>query len=607
MDIQPEVIFHENIYNNNREIKAVLYPEGQRKHSGVVISEFFGISVEFICEDPDAVAIIETLNDERVEIIKSGEKKIIMSSGDSEDMLVPDEYLIKVESQYGNFESIYEIDQKKYSVNFVKNLRSCLEDLLKGLTFQIEKRKSGNYTESSELLPPAIFIFDKILEKNQLLSYYLDSINSNPLTDVIKVHKEQIGSRISDSKSQRWLVGKGASKNSNSYLPTFVYEKRTSLNVNNIENKWVMKILKYLRTSLRTLELNLEEQLKNKKNEYQKIDLQKNRAYADFSKSSKYLWYNQNDFKKGRQKLKEDYNNYERKVIEKDKEIKTLKDKKEKLKKISTILSRFMSIDWLKELDDRATNKITIRLIKDPRYNFLYKLYMELKLLENENSKVDKTVYPRKRNYLLVEYYAVALCIDILEKLNFQWIKGWKADDLNLLEIDLPSGTVMHFENNTHRIELAYDLEIDRSHSIDQDGSYSRFTGEVHRKPDILLSLHNKKNNTVERALVIEVKYRSFKYLWNKDVETKVMEQCKAYKNIEYYDSFTGITERKVNKVIVFYPKQIGAKPVELKSGKSIVFIQIEPNEPNSGELAFGYNELLDQIKGFLGMEGELA
>lgn len=607
MDIQPKVIFYETVYNKIREINAVLYPEGQRKHSGVIISEFFGISVEFICDDPDAIASIETLNDARIEIVKPGDRKVIMNSGDSEDMLVPDEYLIKVESRYGNFESIYEIDQKKYSINFVKNLRICLEDLLKGLTFQIEKRKSGNYTDSLEQLPPVIFIFDKILERAQLLSYYLESISNNPLTDVIKVHKEQIGSRVSDSKSQRWLLGKGASKNSNLHLPTFVYEKKTSLNINNIENKWLLKILKYLRTALRTLEVNIDEQLKNKTIEYQKIDSQKSKAYNDFSKSSKYVWYNQNDFKKGRQKLQEDYDNYKNRIIEKDKELKILKDKKEKVKKTSMMIVRFMDMEWLNDLDDRATNKITIRLLKDVRYSFLYKLYMELKVLENENSNIDKTVYPRKRNYLLVEYYAVALCIDIFEKLNFQWIKGWKADDLNLLEIDLPSGTIMCFENSTHRIELAYDREIDRSHSIDQDGSYSRFTGEVHRRPDILLSLHNKETETVERALVIEVKYRSFKYLWNKDVETKVMEQCKAYKNIEYYDASTGLTEHKLKKVIVFYPKQSGAKPVESKNGNSIVFIQIEPNEPGNEELAFGYNELSNQIKEFLGMEGVLT
>jgi hypothetical protein len=81
------------------------------------------------------------------------------------------------------------------------------------------------------------------------------------------------------------------------------------------------------------------------------------------------------------------------------------------------------------------------------------------------------------------------------------------------------------------------------------------------------------------------------------------MEQCRAYKNIQYYSSINKTTQHKVNHVVVLYPKQDGAKPVELKYGNSIVFIQIEPVDPDSDKLPFGYNELMEQIKNFVNLK----
>lgn len=602
MDTLPKVIFHEMSQNKIRKkMIASLYSEGDRRYSGVKISEFFGIMVEFITDDPDARLIVESLVNDGNIIVMPGQVKELMPEGDSEDMIVPDDYLIRVECTHGIYESYYEVEPKNFSMTNIRHIREYLEKLLKGLTLQIEKRKTGFYSDNTEQTPSMIFIFDKIIDRYTILVHHIESIINNPLTDIKKVYKEQIGSRRPDLKSQKWLSGKGASRNVNSHLATFVYEKKTYLSMNNTENKWVLKILTYFQRTLHSLAFGIDQYLMIKEIAYNDHQYQKDKLQSDLDKVLQNPFYSQqSDFKMGVKKLRDDLKKISIQLSLENKELNNSRERRSKLQRILITLERYLETDWFKEIDKNNTNKVTLRLLKDSRYAFLYKLYLELKNLENEDNKIDKLVYPRKRNYLLVEYYSVVLCIDILEKIGFQWTKGWKADTLNPLDINLPSGTIMRFDNETHWIELAYDTEVDRSHTIDQDGSYSRFVGELHRRPDIRLSLHNKKSEEVEGALIIEIKYRGFRYLWNNTVETNVMEQCRAYKNIQYYSSINKTTQHKVNHVLVLYPKQEGAKPLELKYGNSIVFIQIEPSDPESGNLPFGYNELTEQIIQFV-------
>lgn len=583
------------------EIAATLYPQGNELlHSGVQIEEFYGISVHFVSDDPNSRLYVERLAQDGEEEILPGEIKELMPEGDSEEMIVPGEYLIRLKTNEGKYESFYEISPKHYSESALRNLRNHLEKMLKGLTYQLKKRKSGLYTGQVEHLPSVVLIFDKILERYKPLLNRLESIMASPITDVVKEYRILVGSRRPDLKSQRWLAGKGISRNTNSSAPIHVYEKHSILTRNNIENRWVLRVLQYLSRTLRSLAIGIDEYVMLKKQAVSRLEKDRDDYLYQISKIRQNPFLASSDFRSGSYKLEKDLFGTEKELAVRRKELQDAIDRKLKLQRMLANLLRYEKSDWFQGIRSNKIEKVTFRLLRDPRYAYLYRFFRELKQLEKQETSTEKTIYPHKKNSLLFEYYAVSLCIEALKSNGFEWTQGWLAETLNPLIIDLPSGTKLRFENETHYVELVYDEEVERSQKVDQDDSYSRFVGGNHRRPDIRLSLHRKENNDIVSGLIIEVKYRRFHYLYNNDIETYVMEQCKSYRNIEFYDAEEKRYKKVFNRVVVLYPKQNRIKPVETRQASSIIFVQIEPSDPEEDERPFGYDKLQRLILEFL-------
>ena len=582
--------------------EAKLFPVGRSlKDSGVVIQEYFGFDISFESDDPDARLYVEKLVDDGEETILPGQTVSIMPPGNSEEMIVPGEYLLRMTTRSGTFEAFYTVVSKNYSTDAIRNMRFHLEKLLKGLTYQLERKRFGIYTSNIDLPPTAFFILDKIIENYNALRYYLDSINNNPITDVRKGYKEMVGSKRPDAKSIRWLLGKGASRSPTPSSPIVVNEKHTFLSSNNIENRWIVQIVQYLQRSLRLLAVCMKENVMAKEQQILKLMKEKLELEQKINRQLSNPLHTFSDYRKGINELIKSKERIEtEKIPQLQRELSVMNQKRQKLISITATLMQLEKNGWYQEVKNGKAEKATLRMLKDPRYSFLYNFYKELRQLEDEKVTNQKAVYPRKKNSLLLEYYTLSLVIDILLKQDYQWKEGWLADNPNPLLADLPSGEIMRFDADDHYILLSYDSEIERRSQIDSDSSYSRFVCGYDCRPDIRLSIHDKETDSILSAQIIEVKYRRFQYLYNKDIQTKVMEQCFRYNSIEYFDATTGRPRPIVDNVIVVYPRQERVPPVQGKQGNSIVFIQIEPCDPNTDQIPFGYEDLKDKILHFI-------
>jgi hypothetical protein len=606
MDTRPKIYFQEKINHVMKPPQiAILEPTGELQVTSIQIAEYYSVEVWIECEYKEAILEIERVETEELLRIPVGEKRMICSEGDSDDMIVPGDYSFRITTSTHIYEGLYRVSPKNMTWDNMAHLRAYLERFLTGLSYQLMKRSSGQYMDEQGHYPVALQIYHHIDSKFSRLRRELDSLFQDPNRHVVKVYQEQYGSRKPDARSMRWLSQKGLSKNSQPYSPTVVFEKKITLSANTPENQWVIWFLRFLQFSLRKLELSFHEHVlaaearwKHKKSKLEEAKRRQAMAQSDrFAKGIKRNLY----------RLNQEIERYGKEVDHLQVELERIKENMLHLKRMTASLARFDQSEWTNEVTvPSASPKVMQMMYKDPRYHFLYRMYQELTKMQRKEIAPRQTVFPSKKTSLLFEYYTLGLIIEILQFLSLEWTKGWLAETTNpfLLMGQLTSGEVLTFEHEDYFVEVAYDKEIE---SLSDRRDYSRFIANAHNMPDIRISVFRYTGELLG-SMIVEVKCRRFEYIYRDAFDTDVMEQLKAYKDIQYYDASKDDVEYPVRKVVTVYPKQSGAKPYDTKYFDKYVFIQIEPTDPDSEEKPFGYSHLHSTIEGFLQwIEGKIG
>ncbi|MBD8115017.1 DUF2357 domain-containing protein [Priestia megaterium] len=596
MDMHPKVtfIFKKGMYAQEKEAKI---DTSGITDSEVIIDEYHEFKVRFECKDPLSVLEIEHYEGIDLLIVKPGDEINLMKGGNTEDMFVPGHYPFKVTTRTNIYEGFYTIKSKHFSNDSLLNLRIYLEKMLRGLSYDLMRQRSGTFTNTMNLSPSIVQVYNHIADEYRKIKLNLDLISKDPITDITKKYMERLGSKRPDSKSLRWLSQKGISKNTNQLLPTIFNEKHTVLTVNTLENQWILFIVNYILRSLRQLEasftsniLNLEEKIIQKKEDIKKIkqEMASMRTYG-YTKISKQYESNIN---RSRAKIETLL-----KEIEKSRLI------KQEIRYMISTFSKFEDLRWMKEVSNQFPQKQTIRMLKDTRYAIVLRFYKELKKMKKKQASTKEKGIPFKRTWLLFEYYSLGLVIQSLQELGYVWIEGWLADrESPLLHLGtLASDTVLKFEKDDHYIEVAYDLEIETPNN---DTTYSRYVDSNGKRPDIRITVLNKNNEIYneQSAIVIDSKCRSHHYLFheNPNIFTDVMEQLNGYRRLEYYSSSLNRLIFPVSEVLCLYPKQSGAKPLTKRlMGENGIFIQVEPTDPSLDIKPFGYDLLHERLKLF--------
>lgn len=568
------------------------------------LREYNKIMVSFNSSDKSAYLEIDSSKSEIPLIIKEGDTDIVISEASfHEMMLTPGYYGLNVVTSFKNYSGLYLIVPTSLEWEGLINLRKYLESVTTGLSQNLYiQRMSGQkniYGDNESSV-------DKIyLHINNNIESVIDSINSiikNPIIDIKKVYKEEYYSRKQDYKSQKWLGTKGVNKNINPYMVGITFEKHTIFHEDILENKWIKKIIN------KTIEIicfmekrynNIHKELLNRINEIKVLFENRQNEYNliinDKTISIKHKKEKEYELKY----IEEDINNIESKK-------KFIEGKLDNLRKIKSILLHYKNETWIRKISNSEKQlRVSHKLLKDNRYLQLYNYYCEIILIEDNNLYNRKPYFPSKNTPKLFEYYSLMAAINVILDNNFKWAKGWienkKLEDV--FNGEIPTNEPLVFIKGNYRCEIYYEKEVQSSTEISRKKSsdFIRINAQ-HYKPDIIIALFNNCTNELIRSIILEVKCRISKNIYNSKGPTPAIEQARDYYSFAYYDSkkIDSKTDRNaIKKIIIIYPKQ--KNKIEYQYDDiNISFIQVEATDSKDISKHYGYNKLKEEIEGSL-------
>lgn len=188
---------------------------------------------------------------------------------------------------------------------------------------------------------------------------------------------------------------------------------------------------------------------------------------------------------------------------------------------------------------------------------------------------------------------------NIFEEIGFKWISGWLKSQNDMYTCDLESGESIVLEKEVYRLEIIYDRFINRVRDVSHKNISEVVSNRERRRPDILMNLYV--DNKFVKSAVIEVKYRKKGYIYNENVETDVMNQLIAYRELDYYDANSKNNkvsmQRVVEKIIAVFPSE---KENEYYIDETYYFQFIPINPLSDSIRPLGYKYLYNQLNEFI-------
>lgn len=606
MDMLTKIVF-KPLTDNGHYLsqKEIIIDENTNCDLGENVAEFNEynkIMVSFESSDKNAVLEIDSSKSETPLIISEGEQDIIISEAAfHESMLTPGYYGIKVITSVKSYSGLYLINPTSIEWEGLINLRKYLESVTKGLSQNLYiQRMSGqkNIYGDNESSLNKLYLYI-----NNNIEMIINSINNlikKPIVDIKKVYREQHYSSRPDMKSQKWLSTNGTNKNRNPYATETTFEKHSTYDVDILENKWVKRIIDKIIEIICFMEnkyMIINDEFLFKVTEKQRL-LEENRK-------NYYLMANERNISKDYKYQKEHEIKYlERGINELISKYDFIEDTLANLKKIKSIILHYVNETWLKEISNSEKQlRVSHKLLRDNRYLQLYDYYCNIIAIEDNDTSNRKPYFPSKSTPKLFEYYSLVSVINIIKDNNFKWSKGWIGDNTleDVFNGEIPTNEPLIFLKDKQRCEISYENEIPLDIDIMNRNicSFMRMNAR-HYKPDILIALFDNETNTLIKAIVIEVKCRISKNIYNKKGPTQAIEQAKDYYNFGYYDNKKRDkykTRRGViDEIIIIYPKQDN-EIIYQYNDINISFIQVEAT--NSADISehYGYDKLRREIE----------
>lgn len=540
-------------------------------------------------------------------IIKNNETKTICNYETCDHKLVPGYYSYDLCLGDKILEGIYFMEPSAIEWNDLVNLRDLINTYINGLANNMYSKRRMKKLIEENLLPLNLSeIRLRIKNEENLLINNIKNIVDSPLCDIKKEYKEGNYKASIDNKGQKWLATKGIFRNSNIYVPEIVYSKHAVRNINIPENKWVKKIIKAFITWIVMIEdsyyfknENLNKQIGEEIKKKRSLD----EEYRVLSGH-----YTVNRIRINQIKEEKGYIDIDIKKIRKKQD--TIQNNIADMKRLKSFLLIYSNESWIKDIDkEEKIVRPTVRLFKDQRYYKIYNLYRSIKNMENIEAETYEIRIPYKDTPTIFEYYTVLMIIEILKDINYEWIEGWLADDIdiNLRDGSIPKEQPFIFINEREnlRIELFYEKQVNSNSNV-RKAKISDFvrTNASHYKPDIIMAIFDNTTNKYITSIIIEVKCTKSGYLNISSKPNRIKNQLTDYYTLNYYDMNEEVKKRfktgAVSKVIVTYPKQ-KYKAKQDTMGMDINFIQIGSKGDHMEE-HYGYDQIKSEIQEVISM-----
>ncbi|MCK8825424.1 hypothetical protein [Fuchsiella alkaliacetigena] len=569
--------------------------------SRVIIPEYKNFSIEFkvVAEAEDAVLKIEDVGrvERKLELKPAQEQQLYGAKQEEKFPWTPDDYLLTVEHQGQEYYAKFKVNPKNMSSYQMTRLRKVVNNLLKGLVFDIKYERKGRL-KGGFFADFDIYLLD-IIEKNlEMIIRCSTEIINSPILSVGKNYQERSERFVLDKKALQWLGSpKGQAKNSSLRQPNTLYQRRVQRSIDNPENKWFIKIIDFINLRLKELERKLESQKQAKEDLCVEINKRRERLKKELSeieqRSDSYKFKSELIRIKGMLKgSREELKNYHESLAVVDNNL-------QRVKRLLRYFSFVMESElYFKNTDFRQIKKPSNKLFKEPRYRALYDLYQQILNCNQDSFSLDSKSYQFKDSDKLYEYYVLINTIKALEDLGFKWQEDWLKDKLKqeALLTEIPKGTVIKFENEDCYLEMCYEEEIEVYSESKIQTSQSRFLASKNWRPDLRLDIYTK-NKEYLRSFIIEIKYSKFRLLYDNDFKTEVSAQLRKYKtDIEYLTATGELKENPIDKVLITYPQEWGSEEaVKRRYRGRFIFIQLSPAKDELEE-QYGYAEFKKEL-----------
>lgn len=441
---------------------------------------------------------------------------------------------------------LFLVEPKTLDLQKVLNLRTYVNSFYNGLSLDLQrKRKIGDASDYED--NTSLFMNYHYLSDN--FSTIMNHINNYINAKYVEPKKQNIITRKPKNmgpESIRWLAKKGFSKNNDLDNLSTILVNKTQLNIDNEQNRIFKSELIFWDNELKAIVDTIFKYYNSilQKLEYSKNELNDLTSKLEIIEAQKTV--SQQIKKEERNKIKHKTDNYNdlNKIAE---------DYKQRITNIQhfrTSLENAEYNSWAKNVsiekgkNFHVTNKrlLMLREMRDR--------YLGIKRKSNKEGGNKKTDYfSEKSTPKLFETYVYILLIRVLEEFGYEIDNDTYKEDLMFL---LSNESIISLSKDNIKCNIYYDKELRKSNSSFKKSEYCVINSH-HNKPDFLLSFCDE--NGLIDTIIVEVKWRPLKNIYNEVEDTEVVSTLKDYYNFAYYDADTNKTKRAVvSKVIVLYP-----------------------------------------------------
>ena len=564
MDKQIKLIITKNQEVTERVLHAQLNPT----NALFEFPEYGHCQIELISDEPNAHLEVEYMNEEGMIFLPPSTPFLLSANEHQEEGYVPGSFKLRYKSDEQDIQMFFEVAPQTFSSQTLTLMTELLEQEAPGVTKNWFSRSSMEITvQQRSVLDSYHYLvnhFDEIINS-------LNRIMKRPIEDLDQEYQLTKVSKKPTAKSKRWSA-KNANQQGTQTQQRFL-EKRKFINYDVPENRAIKQMI--FKISSLILQLNRQYSQHGKSLTSQLLEAEQTLEELIQRKDSLSDLFN---FKKTRGGL-------DREISFKKDEIKNLKRKLEihqryvnQIQGMNGRLIAMLNEGWMANIQASFNGKISRRFLRHPSYSFIYEVYRTLTSSQSKSENLQG--FPTYQTSKLFEFYNFFLMIHLLEEQGFRWVSGWqKSNRSSSYQVcTINEGDEVWFENsNQQRVRLSYDRFLKKSSDAKREGKEQLVSVNSNsRRPDLLLELFD--HDQFQRGMVIEVKYRKLKSLYQEDYETDVMKQLLDYRALNYYDpqQRPALIQQAIDTVLTIYPTHFESQLVheELYDFK---FIPITP------------------------------
>lgn len=529
---------------------------------------------------------IDSFEDENEIELISGKRYRLSSGREDLGCYFPGYFNITIVSSSGEKgEFLFFVKPKNTDLKSILEIRKYVNDFYFGLSNDFKRKAKTNGKELVSNHVPNItekyfFLVDKFSKILNIFERYV----RNGKDRLVK--EKKVSSKITkvSNSSVKWLSTKGMSKNFNIYSPDKILEKKVIASINTSDNRIMKSELLFWKMELSEVIQSVDSYLSNvrkqiiEKNDYiiKLEDTVKNQENNKFINEQ----VKKRDIKRLEQ-YKNDKNEDE--ILYERYDLNNIK-----LKKYYQIVDHLIYDTWFINI---VPDKVVGSYISDQQVR--QEILLKNEYLGSSVNRTNNTLgFGEKCTPKLFETYIYVLLINMLSENGYKLVSHNSKKD-NLVPVLSNQGNVILYDGEKY-CEILYDYELKKSNDNNLDNEFVTINS-IHNRPDFIVSFYKSKEK-IEKAIVVEVKWRPNSAVFNEDGDTSVVTNLKDYFSLGYHvTSVKPKTNRGViDKALVVYP-DLNERVINIQD-EELIAIGLKPSADIIN--TEGYRRLSEYITG---------